>query len=161
MGFRLLSITWARFFIYLQFGMLWIPMCWRIQNGTWLVCTYDVNESLCNNCKYAITWDMKSKRNKNNWIFNSKALYLIISRRLKKINLMLAKSQKKEVWRSVFLIIQHCILNIDSTKPHSSSVTFLSNGIFTSIQKEILFLFLLLPSSTFIFQLAKVSVFES
>ena len=32
---------------------------------------------------------------------------------------------EKAVWRSVFLTIQHCILYADSTKTHSSGVTFL------------------------------------
>ena len=30
----------------------------------------------------------------------------------------------KAVWRSVFLTVQHCILNADSTKTPSSGVTF-------------------------------------
>ena len=34
------------------------------------------------------------------------------------------KIAEKAVWRSVFLTIWHCILNADSTKTHSSSVTF-------------------------------------
>ena len=34
------------------------------------------------------------------------------------------KIAEKAVWRSVFLTIKHCILNADSTKTHSSSVTF-------------------------------------
>ena len=34
------------------------------------------------------------------------------------------KFAEKAVWRSVFLTIWHCILNADSTKTHSSSVTF-------------------------------------
>ena len=35
-----------------------------------------------------------------------------------------AKLQKKQLWRSVFLSIRHSILNADSTKTHSSRVTF-------------------------------------
>ena len=31
---------------------------------------------------------------------------------------------EKAVWRSVCLTIQHCILNVNSTKTHSSGVTF-------------------------------------
>ena len=34
------------------------------------------------------------------------------------------KIQKNTVWRSVFLTIHHCLLDADSTKTHSSRVTF-------------------------------------
>ena len=34
------------------------------------------------------------------------------------------KIAEKPVWRSVFLTKWHCILNADSTKTHSSGVTF-------------------------------------
>ena len=40
------------------------------------------------------------------------------------VNNPAGKIAEKSVWRSVFLTIWHCILNVDSTKIHSSSVTF-------------------------------------
>ena len=43
------------------------------------------------------------------------------------INLFPAgKISEKAVWRSVFFILWHCILNADSTKTHSFSVNFLA-----------------------------------
>ena len=55
---------------------------------------------------------------------NNKILRLLPAGTARQNNVPAGKIAEKAVWRSVFLTIWHCILNADSTKTHSSVVTY-------------------------------------